>query len=296
MSSPPETLDEHLAGRVTTVCKCWRVTLENGTVLGYTDHDRPLSVDGTTFRPATGMTASEARATLGLAIDSTEIEGALSDEEITEEAIAAGDFDGATVEAFIVNWRSPGQFAKTGRSVIGRLTRRDGYFVAELESQASRLDRPSARFIVRKCDARLGDARCGLDLTVSGYGGTGTVSSIDGTGRAEVSGLDAFASRWFASGRLTWTSGAHAGRTVRVSGHERTGDRTIIEVRQESAELPPPGTTFAIVAGCDKEFATCRTKFSNTGNFRGFPHLPGNDAAYDHARDGAVFDGGPLVP
>ena len=28
---------------------------------------------------------------------------------------------------------------------------------------------------------------------------------------------------------------------------------------------------------CDQRFETCRSVFSNTENFRGFPHLPGND-------------------
>ena len=40
---------------------------------------------------------------------------------------------------------------------------------------------------------------------------------------------------------------------------------------------------------CDKRFSTCRNVFSNSANFRGFPHMPGNDAVIsgpgDH-RDG----------
>jgi uncharacterized phage protein (TIGR02218 family) len=29
--------------------------------------------------------------------------------------------------------------------------------------------------------------------------------------------------------------------------------------------------------GCDRRFATCRERFGNAVNFRGEPHLPGND-------------------
>ena len=48
-----------------------------------------------------------------------------------------------------------------------------------------------------------------------------------------------------------------------------------------------PGDAFDIKAGCDKQFATCREKFSNAANFRGFPHMPGNDflAAYPNRGD-----------
>ena len=44
--------------------------------------------------------------------------------------------------------------------------------------------------------------------------------------------------------------------------------------------MPEPiaaGDTFAVTAGCDKRFATCRDRFANAVNFRGFPHIPGND-------------------
>jgi uncharacterized phage protein (TIGR02218 family) len=37
------------------------------------------------------------------------------------------------------------------------------------------------------------------------------------------------------------------------------------------------GDAFSVTAGCDKRHATCRKKFGNVVNFRGFPHMPGND-------------------
>lgn len=44
--------------------------------------------------------------------------------------------------------------------------------------------------------------------------------------------------------------------------------------------MPDPiaaGDTFTVTAGCDKTFATCHDRFDNVVNFRGFPHIPGND-------------------
>jgi uncharacterized phage protein (TIGR02218 family) len=41
--------------------------------------------------------------------------------------------------------------------------------------------------------------------------------------------------------------------------------------------MPATGHAFQVTAGCDKLFATCRGKFANQLNFRGFPHIPGND-------------------
>ena len=103
-------------------------------------------------------------------------------------------------------------------------------------------------------------------------------------------------SGWFANGVLTWTSGVEAGRKDRVLGHSKAGGAVSLTLWRETPTPPVSGATFDIVAGCDKSFATCAAKFSNTASFRGFPHLPGNDVAYGYVRDGAIFDGGPLVP
>ena len=44
--------------------------------------------------------------------------------------------------------------------------------------------------------------------------------------------------------------------------------------------MPEPiavGDAFTVTAGCDKAFSTCHDRFANAVNFRGFPHIPGND-------------------
>jgi uncharacterized phage protein (TIGR02218 family) len=37
------------------------------------------------------------------------------------------------------------------------------------------------------------------------------------------------------------------------------------------------GTPVEIIEGCDKRLTTCSERFGNAENFRGEPHLPGND-------------------
>jgi uncharacterized phage protein (TIGR02218 family) len=45
------------------------------------------------------------------------------------------------------------------------------------------------------------------------------------------------------------------------------------------------------VAGCDKRAETCRAKFGNFLNFRGFPHIPGEDWVTAYPKDGVIHDG-----
>ena len=202
---------------------------------------------------------------------------------------------GRRVETLLVNWRQPADFALLRTATIGRITRADQGFVAELESASHALDQPSGRYVSRSCDAELGDARCRFDLDQPGYSGTGSVVAAETPDTLLVSGLDGFAAGWFAHGLLTWTSGAAAGRSERIDEHRSDATGTRLVLRPGGATAAE-GDSFSVVAGCDKTFATCKAKFANPVNFRGFPHLPGNDAAYGYVVDGGTFDGGPLVP
>jgi uncharacterized phage protein (TIGR02218 family) len=296
VSAYPEALAAHLAREVTTVCHCWRLTRSDGWVRGYTDHDRALTLGAMLYAPQTGLAASEARDSLGLAMDTVDVEGALSSDDISEADIAAGLYDGATVETFLVNWRQPDDFVLLRRATVGKITRTDGRFIAELESLVHALDRPSGRYVSRSCDAELGDARCGFDLDNPDFIGTGTVTTYEAPSALVVTGLDGFEAGWFAHGVLTWTMGANAGRTERVEEHRKDATGTTLVLRPRSGLSIEAGDTFSVVAGCDKKFATCKAKFANALNFRGFPHLPGNDAAYGYVVDGGRFDGGPVVP
>jgi uncharacterized phage protein (TIGR02218 family) len=290
------TFQDHLEGAATTLCYCWRLTRRDGTVMGFTDHDRPLAVGGTLFEPEAGFTASEARSALGPGINSAEVDGALSSDRVSEADIADGVYDGATVETLVVNWRAPAQFSTLKRETVARITRRDGQFVAELEGPGRALDFVRGRTIQRHCQAELGDARCKVNLTAGAFTGGGEVVSLNGPDTVVVAGLDSFDQGWFANGVLTWTSGARSGQAERVIDFRHEAVGTILVIWPAVSTQPQPGDQFSVVAGCDKSFATCKAKFSNSLNFRGFPHLPGNDSAYAYVTADGEFDGGPLVP
>lgn len=283
-------LRAHLERDCTTLCHCWRLERRDGRVFGFTDHDRDLAVGGLDYEPQSGFTQTEARASLGMAVDAVDIEGALSSDVLDEADIAAGLFDGAAVETLLVNWDDTRQFVSIARAAIGRIVRADGRFVAELESVAASLDRPNGRYLRRGCDARLGDARCRADISGAAFNGAGTVLAVTAPSTVLASGLEGFAAGWFAFGEIAFADG----RVVPVVDHLAVEEGAIL-VLPAGGPSPEPGDGFTIVAGCDKRFATCKEKFANPLNFRGFPHLPGNDAAYAYVTEGMEFDGGVLV-
>ena len=295
MSIYPPALLAHLAGEITSVCHCWKLTRSDGAVLGFTDHDRSLNVDGQLYEPASGFSGSEARDTLGLAAGSIDVEGALSSDRLREEDIAAGLYDSARVETLLVNWHKPADFATIRKGTIGKITTSDNRFVAELQGAFHVLDQPGGRYVRRLCDAEVGDARCGIALGTAAFRGTGAVIAVAGD-TIEVSGLGTYADDWFSGGVLAWTDGANAGRKARVVTHSKRSAEVTFSLWPGTGFAPVAGDTFQVTAGCDKSFATCKAKFDNAANFHGFPHLPGNDAGYAYVTDGGVFDGGAVVP
>lgn len=283
----------HLAGEATTLCHCWAVHRADGTMLGFTDHDGALAFDGISFEPQSGFSASEAEQKAGLSIDGFDVAGALDSERLTDADIEAGLYDGARVDVFAVNWSDVAERVLLRRARIGKIVRQGAAFRAELTSLTADLDKPKGRVFMRHCDAELGDARCGKNVSQAPFRMTGVVTGAyaDGLG---VSGIETLAAGGLTGGMLAWTE-AGGPKITRVEDHLKTGNGVRLLLKG-GVEAPGIGEVVTLTAGCDKLFATCRQKFANHERFRGFPHLPGNDAAYAYVTEGVAFDGGALVP
>lgn len=285
---------DHLGTGATTVARCWRVTRKDGVVLGFTDHDRDLVFEGTLFRAGSGLSARAVSQTTGLAVDNTEAAGALSDAAISEADLRAGRFDGASVEAWLVNWAEPSQRLMQFRGSMGEVTQAGGAFQAELRGLTEMLNQPQGRVYQRACSALLGDARCGVDLTLPGYVEARPVETVD-DGRifrwADFLGFD---DRWFERGRLVVETGAAAGLVAVVKNDRLSGRAREVELWEALRAPVRPGDVVRLEAGCDKRAETCRLKFANFLNFRGFPHLPGEDWLAAVPRAEGANDGGSL--
>lgn len=295
MRALPTALKAALDSGLTTLCHCWRVTRTDGVVLGFTDHDGAIEFDGVMHEARTGLNAEAAESALGLSIDSQPVSGALSSDAITDEDIERGLYDGAEVTVWLVDWREPSNRLLLSKGRIGEIRRGDGAFEAEVVGLSEVLNQPYSRAYLPTCDRRLGDAKCGVDLESPLYSGTGTVSAVQESQRFVAAGLDAFERGWFDNGRIEWTSGANAGLSGHVKLHTGFGDGAAIELWLSPPMPVAPGDGFVIRAGCDKTLRTCREKFANLLNFRGFPHMPGDDWVASYVKEQGPHDGGSLV-
>lgn len=288
MKALTNEMEAHLASGATTLCWCWRLERRDGMVQGFTDHDRDIAFGGTTYEASAGFSASEIRDSVGLSVDNLEVSSAITSDRLAENDLSAGLYDNADVEIYRANWMAPTEHVLMRKGNLGEVKRSGAAFAAEVRGLAHNLQQTKGRVFQYACDADLGDARCKVALASAAYTGSGTIDEIDSPRRFTASGLETYASGWFTHGLLTFTSGAAEGQAVEVKSHARVSGMVTMELWSQ-ARLPlAPGQTFTVRAGCDKRLRTCRTKFSNAANFRGFPHMPGNDFLTIVRRPGAA--------
>lgn len=270
-------LEQHLKTGSTTVCRTWLVRRKDGETYGFTDHDCDLSFDGVVFAARTGMTAGALEKSTGLAVDNTEVTGALSDASIREEDILAGRYDGAEVTTYLVNWANVAERSILFRGTFGEMVRSGGAFRVELRGLTEKLNVPHGRVYHRECGAVLGDGQCRIDLSAAAHSCERPLQAVVAGRILHIQADPDYAEGWFVDGQVMIQSGAGMGQTGQIKSDTTVGDVRIIELWQTLAVRPEPPDQIRLVAGCDRRASTCRQKFHNFLNFRGFPHIPGED-------------------
>lgn len=255
-------------GPLSSLAFCWIVERPDGAGLALTSHDADLLVDGRKYRASPGMLPSAVIRGSGLDPQTSDVEGALSSPALSEEDLIAGRWDEARMELTAIDWSDPGAGKiELTAGEIGELSLDGDHFSAELRGAASRLEAPLCPETSPQCRATFGDHRCRVDL--AGRSVRAMVVAIDGV---ELT-LDRPVDARYAFGRLRWLGGAIAGLQGMVLSASGTTTR-LREAPRASFSLPLP---IELRQGCDKLFATCSGRFANSTNFRGEPHLPGND-------------------
>lgn len=281
-------LAAHIAGEVTTLATCWKLTRRDDTRLGFTDHDRDIVFDGVTYQAQTGFTPSAIQNTGSLSVDNLDVQGMIAAGSITEADILAGRYDFAEIEIFQVNYQDTTQGAlKLRRGWLGEVSFYRQQFVAEVRGLTQRLSQTIGELYSASCRATLGDSRCKIDMvpyTVMGSV-TGIATSQQCTDSARTEASDSFA-----FGTMRFTSGANNGISMEVKEYiyaSGVGGQFILAL-----PLPYPiatGDSYSLTMGCDKTLATCFNRFGNVVNFRGEPLVPGLDRMLETAGTRSQF-------
>ncbi|WP_420606228.1 DUF2163 domain-containing protein [Novosphingopyxis sp.] len=257
-------LDEPCA----TTAFAWTLRRRDGVALGFTSHDRDLVIDGLLHRAGPGMVPSAIVENVRLDADGLDVDGGLTSDAISEADLNAGRWDGAALEIRLVDWTDPSRQRQLASGELGEISRGGNAFKAELRGPGAALDRPVAPRTSPGCRADFGGAQCGVDLMRHRRERPVILAEQE---QLDLSGLADGALYRF--GRLRFLSGRNTGTIHDIAD----GKEARIWLTQPPALAVEPGTRVLLSEGCDRSIATCAARFANAVNFRGEPHLPGND-------------------
>jgi len=266
-------LKNHFASETTTIALCYKIVRADGTTYRFTTHDAEITYNAETFSPVGSGTISDLKLTNTLAVDNQDIDVLYT--TITSAELRAGLFDDAEIWTFKINYVTPEDgILKLVYGKLGELEIKDNQARIEIRGLTQQLATPIGRILTPECDATLGDTRCKVVMTPF----THNVSITSFTNNKKFIASDLIgigADNYFKYGKIHITSGANNGVKMQVDvSTTLTGEITLLE------SLPfalVNGVTLTAYAGCDRRKSTCKDRFSNVVNFRGFDGLPGLD-------------------
>ena len=290
--SGKDELFSHMKAGAATTCRAWSVVRKDGTRYGFTDHDCDLTFEGQIFKASSGMTAGALQQSSGLSVDNTEVMGALSDNSISEADIAAGRFDSAKVVTYLVNWTNVEQRSIRFRGTFGEIEYSEGSFKVELRSQTDAFNQSNGRVYQPDCPAFLGDSECKFDTNQPEFVLETAIKSVGSAGSYFLASHPLYVDRWFERGLAVILSGSAKGLEAIVKFDQEINGLRRIELWTDFGMRPQTGDEIRVIAGCNKLAATCRAKFNNFLNFRGFPNIPSADWITSYPVSSQVNDGG----
>jgi uncharacterized phage protein (TIGR02218 family) len=264
-------MDGWLAGPVTSVAYGWRLERSDGVALGFTSHDRDIVHDGLLLRASPGMEPTTIVSSLGLENDGLDVRGALTADAIRGDDLVAGRWDAAYLEIFLFDWADP----SAGRRLLasgelGAVSFSGDVFQAEFLGLKRVLDRAVVPQTSPSCRASFCDRAC--SLSSRRFRHLATVQGADGN-RLLLDMPGSVVSDGFAYGSIRWLDGQNCGLVSDVWASDATG----VTLPRQPDGASATGSRVELTEGCDKQIATCATRFANAINFRGEPYLPGND-------------------
>ena len=126
-------LKDAFASKITNIATCWQLQLKNGKILGFTNMDFELEVDGIKYQADSGFFPSSLLTSKQFKDDDFEAYGILDSQHINEKHILAGLYDGAQVMIFLVDYLNPAYgkvVIRTG--YIGDIQIKGSQFIAKI--------------------------------------------------------------------------------------------------------------------------------------------------------------------
>lgn len=267
---------------------CWKITRRDGVVLGFTSHDEDITYNGVVYKASTGFAPTAVSTSGNMAVDNLDAEGMLRSDSLTAEDLRKGLYTNAAIEVFLINYQNiKDEVFLMRRGILGEVTYGKNGFTAEIRGLMEAYQQQAGKVYQKTCRTCLGSIECGVYMPNWTYEGKVTGVQEDGSFVIDVKQADDF----FSYGVITWLTGKNEGSQMEVKKYHSSGKTELFLPMAYAVGI---GDTFKIVAGCDGNATTCRSRFNNLVNFRGEPYIIGNSYAASYpvsSSDNIVSEG-----
>lgn len=285
MKTVPISMSAMLATNQLTLARCVKIVLRDGTELGFTDHDRDLTValsndqyEPLTYQSGHGIIVGDLSLALGLDSDNGEMSFPFGD-LISRTAVLSRRFNQARCYIFDVNWDHPSpEPLELMAGIIAEARPERHMVVFEIRSQADFWNVTVGRLLSPMCSADFGDEQCGATPVDT----LATIETVLSNMRFTID-LTGYADNHWVFGTANFLSGGLAG-TWPFEVVDFNGTSREVEVLAPMPATPEVGDLLYMRNGCsrvkeypdDLTIPTCATH-SNWRRFRGFDRVPGSD-------------------
>lgn len=285
MRNWPTALAAHLATENPTTAIIWEVEKRNGDLIRGTEHDRDITIPanadsngaaGAPFLSTAQLSATQLHQGSDVSVDNMEVTGAIPTDPNTIVDVSVADIESgllrqAAVRIWIVNWRTPSMGAGLAkRGFLGDIERTsDATYTAEFRGLLQRLQQSIGRTYGTGCEVRdFGDDECMVDVAALTI--TATVTGVTSRRRFNATLPGGNPADYFSLGVVTFLTGDNATFAREVKRADEDDIEGHLSVWDQFPNAVQVGDTFTLAPGCDREFSTCRDKYSNGLNFQGY--------------------------
>lgn len=244
--------------------KCFKITLKNGEIFGFTDNSTNLNIDNVFYNSSCGFDSNNEKFYSDLTVGESNIVGFIENKNISVDKVLSGKFDSAIVEIFFINTETLEKIHITKGS-IKSINLIDGKIFINISNVLNVLDKNIGEVYSPMCRASFCDKKCSLNI--DNFSFNGVVIEVKSDVEFLCSGDDIINKdkNYFKYGVIYFSNN----QSMEV---KQSFNNDIILSSRLNYTIKV-GDNFKIVAGCNKTFDTCCNNFDNAINFRGEPFI-----------------------
>lgn len=266
-------LSTALAQELTYLCRIWKLELANGQVFRFTDLDRDLVHGADTYKCDPGIRVSSVVASREQS-DNAEISVITAPDWLSRNRLRQGSLDGAAFTLWVTDWRDPNTYGLlelfAGETSDVKFHDRNKAAISltsDIATGQRNIGEPYSRF----CRAKLGDARCKVNLAALGVAFTVLTITDEGYGFTATA-LGGLVDNYLKFGSVAWLTGNNATLKDELTTNTQSTSKAVLaSTPRNPLSVGDTGTVFP---GCDKTVEMCGPRFNNLANFRGEPYVP----------------------